>query len=143
MHQDDHLHGTHIAGVIGAVGNNALGSVGINWRVGIIACKFMDEKGVGTDFGAAECVNWCAAQGARVISASFGGSTYSTALHDAIRDSNALFVAAAGNGGKDQIGDPEPEYPAGALAAACQYYCSCTLPLVDGGGGAASIVAAG
>jgi subtilisin family serine protease len=59
---------------------------------------------------AAACIKWCAAQGARVISASFGGPSPTLTLENAIRNSGALFVTAAGNDGKNL--DVNPTYPA-------------------------------
>ena len=61
--------------------------------------------------GAAECVDWCRGQGAHIISGSFGGLGFSQTLYNAIRDSGALFVAAAGNYGQNL--DVEPLQPAG------------------------------
>ncbi len=55
---DDHGHGTHTAGTIGAVGNNAVGVAGVNWNVKILPCKFMGADGSGTDFGAIECFEY-------------------------------------------------------------------------------------
>ena len=48
---DDNGHGTHVAGIIGAVGNNNLGVVGINWNVQLLACKFLDSTGIGIVLG--------------------------------------------------------------------------------------------
>src|ERR1700737_662307 len=45
---DDHFHGTHVAGTIGAVGNNLIGVVGVNWTTSIMALKFLDSGGSGT-----------------------------------------------------------------------------------------------
>ena len=44
---DDQGHGTHVAGIIGAVGNNSLGVAGVNWNVKILPCKFLDALGSG------------------------------------------------------------------------------------------------
>ena len=46
---DDHSHGTHTAGTIGAVGNNGVGVAGVNWNVRILACKAFNASGSGTD----------------------------------------------------------------------------------------------
>ncbi len=51
---DDHSHGTHVAGTIGAVGNNGLGVVGVNWTTRIMALKFLSASGSGTTAGAIE-----------------------------------------------------------------------------------------
>src|SRR4030095_3091315 len=55
---DDHYHGTHVAGTIGAVGNNAIGIVGVNWNVQLLACKFFDASGSATTEGAIECLEY-------------------------------------------------------------------------------------
>ena len=46
---DDYGHGTHVAGTIGAVGDNSIGVVGVNWNVKIVACKFLSASGSGSD----------------------------------------------------------------------------------------------
>jgi subtilisin family serine protease len=52
---DDNHHGTHVAGTIGAVGNNRTGVVGVNWRVQLMACKFLDAAGEGRVSDAIAC----------------------------------------------------------------------------------------
>ena len=49
---DDNDHGSHVSGTIGAVGNNGAGVTGVNWNVGLMACKFFDASGSGTTAGA-------------------------------------------------------------------------------------------
>ena len=58
---DDHLHGTHVAGIFGARGNNALGVVGVSWRASILACKSLDASGTGTTASAIACLDYVAA----------------------------------------------------------------------------------
>ncbi len=58
---DDHGHGTHTAGTIGATGDNGAGVVGVAWGSRILACKFLDSSGSGTDAGAIECFNYLVA----------------------------------------------------------------------------------
>ena len=55
---DDNGHGTHTAGTIGARGNNGVGVVGVTWQTSILACKFLDAQGSGTDAGAIECFDY-------------------------------------------------------------------------------------
>jgi subtilisin family serine protease len=55
---DDNNHGTHVAGTIGARGNNSVGVVGVNWNVQIMACKFLDATGSGSDADAIECLEY-------------------------------------------------------------------------------------
>jgi subtilisin family serine protease len=114
---DDHGHGTHCAGTIGAVGNNGSGVVGVNWKVKLIGMKFLDSGGYGYDADAIECINYAIAlknNGVNnlVLSNSWGGGLYNQGLKDAIEDANSwniLFVAAAGNDGLDT--DSYPHYP--------------------------------
>ena len=76
-------------------------------QVNLLGCKFLDSTGTGWLSDAAECVDFCKAQGAQIISGSFGGWDAPTqTLRDAIRDSGALFVAAAGNSGRDLDASP-------------------------------------
>jgi len=116
---DDHGHGTHCAGTIGAMGNNGLGMVGVNWKVKVMACKFLDAAGSGTSANAINCLEYVRAQKARgvniVATSNSWGSTFpSQALYDAIKlqmDSGILCAAAAGNFSANN--DEAPTYPAG------------------------------
>ncbi len=112
---DDHNHGTHVAGTIGARGNNGIGVVGVSWNVKLMPLKFLGTGGSGSTTDAIECINYAAsfvdANGnkiVRVTSNSWGGGRRSKALQDAIAKSGALFVAAAGNSGSSS-----KMYPAG------------------------------
>ncbi|MCS6817031.1 MAG: S8 family serine peptidase [Blastocatellia bacterium] len=103
---DDNRHGTHVAGTIGAVGDNQVGVVGVNWRVKIMALKFLDRDGSGYLSDALETIDYILTMrrrgvNIRVVNASWGADTYSRALEEAIerlRAEGILFVAAAGNG---------------------------------------------
>lgn len=111
---DDHYHGTHVAGTIGAVGNNGTGVVGVNWTAKIAAVKFLDSGGGGSWEGAIAAIDYAVTIGARLSNNSWGGSEFSAALYDAVkaaRDAGHLFVAASGNSGTDA--DVNPLYPAG------------------------------
>jgi subtilisin family serine protease len=55
---DDHSHGTHVAGTIGAKGNNGIGVAGVNWNVSIAACKFLNSAGSGSTADAIKCFNY-------------------------------------------------------------------------------------
>ena len=116
---DDHGHGTHVAGTIGAVGDNGVGVTGINWNVQIMALKFLNAQGSGQISDAVEAIGYAVAQGANISNNSWGfNGGFSQALYDAIadaRDADHVFLAAAGNGnlfGIGQDNDTRPLYPA-------------------------------
>ena len=111
-------HGTHVAGTIGATGNNGLAVVGVNWDVSIIAAKFIGPS-YGTVADAVEALDYLTdlkiRHGINLVATnnSWGGSEYSQALQDAILRSgkqDILFVAAAGNSSKNN--DTASFYPA-------------------------------
>ncbi|MDA1272848.1 MAG: S8 family serine peptidase [Verrucomicrobia bacterium] len=106
-------HGTHVAGIIGAVGNNRLGVVGVTWTVQLIACRFLDTRGSGSISDAIQCIDYARDHGASIINASWGNQNNSLFLESAIRQCRALgiiVVAAAGNEAVDN--DRIPSYPA-------------------------------
>jgi subtilisin family serine protease len=122
--QEDHYHGTHVAGTVGAVGNNGIGVAGVNWVSSLIGAKFLDATGRGFTDDAVETIEFLVQTKAafagtgganiRVLNNSWSGGSFSQALSDAIllaRDSDMLFVAAAGNDGTNN--DLLPVYPAG------------------------------
>ncbi len=97
---DDNGHGTHVAGIIGAVGNNGIGVSGVAWTTRMMAVKFLDSTGSGTTSGAVSAINYAVANGAKILNNSWGGDGYSQSLYDAIANARAngvIFVAAAGN----------------------------------------------
>ncbi|HXN22580.1 MAG TPA: S8 family peptidase [Candidatus Dormibacteraeota bacterium] len=126
---DDHYHGTHCSGTIGAVGNNGLGVVGVNWTASIMGAKFLDASGSGTTANAIDAIEFAiqakAAFGGgtgtanvRVLSNSWGGGAFSQALLDEINKAGAndmLFAAAAGNSSANN--DVTPHYPSSYNAA--------------------------
>lgn len=121
---DDNGHGTHVAGTIAAAGNNAIGVVGVNWNAKVMALKFLGADGTGSLSGAVGAINYATKMrttygvNVRVTNNSWSGGGYSSSLYDAINKSGQagmLFVAAAGNGGSDGVGDDNdssPSYPA-------------------------------
>lgn len=121
---DDHEHGTHAAGTIGAVGNNAVGVAGVNWTVKIMALKFLAANGTGVTTDAIECLQYMTLMKSRGINVrvsnnSWGSGAYSQALKDAFDaagNAGILNCCAAGNGGTDGVGDDNdvvPDYPSG------------------------------
>jgi subtilisin family serine protease len=110
---DDNGHGTHVAGTIGAVGNNGVGVVGVAWKTSIMALKFLDASGSGSLSSAISAINYARVNGAKVINASWGGGGFSSALQSAITQfvsSGGIFVAAAGNESSNNV--TTPSYPA-------------------------------
>lgn len=101
---DDNGHGTHVSGIIGAVGNNGTGIAGVAWKVQIMPLKFLGSDGTGTSSDAIECIDYAIAHGANIINASYGddsgASGYSNSEHDALvraQTAGIIVVAAAGN----------------------------------------------
>lgn len=120
---DDNGHGTHVAGSLGAVGNNGAGVVGVNWTTSIMALKFMDATGNGYLSDAMNAIEFAlqarqafAATGdadIRVLNNSWSGGGYSQAMSDTIAraaSAGMLFVVSAGNTGTNH--EVTPVYPA-------------------------------
>ena len=105
-------HGTHVAGTIGAQGNNATGVTGVNWDLQLMSLRAGDAEGSLEDADIVEAFAYACAEGARVVNGSFGGPSVSQAMYDVIAlpgCENTLFVFAAGNDGEDN--DSLPQYP--------------------------------
>jgi subtilisin family serine protease len=125
-------HGTHVAGTIGAIGNNNAGVAGVNWDVTMIPAKFLGARG-GTTADAIKAIDYLVdlktRHGLNLVATnnSWGGGGFSQALLDAINRggaANILFIAAAGNGGSDGVGDDNDSvanYPS-------NYQCAATPP---------------
>ena len=131
---DESGHGTHVGGTIGAVSNNGSGVAGVAWRVRLMALRFLGPDG-GYTSDAIKAVQYAVANGATISNNSWGGGSYSSALHDAIKKAGLqdhLFVAAAGNDGVDC--DSTPFYPASyglsnivSVAAVDRYFARATF----------------
>jgi subtilisin family serine protease len=114
---DDHMHGTHVAGIAGAVGNNGTGVAGVNWNVKLAALKVLDFFGAGSDSHVIEGIDYAVnlkrrGINIRVLNLSLGAED--ARLCTAIANATAqgiLTVAAAGNGGEDLIGDNNDSVP--------------------------------
>ena len=113
---DNTGHGTHVAGILCASGNNGLGTAGVVWRTQLMVLKNAGADGISTTSDSAACVDYAIAHGAHVINCSFGGTTFSQTFYTALRtarDAGIVVVAAAGNNGVSN--DASPFYPAGYL----------------------------
>ena len=111
---DDYGHGTTVAGIIGATGNNSIGVCGVAWNVKLMALKFLDSRGEGTVSDAIRCISYAYENGAHIINASWGDTERSQALADAIekaRQAGMIFVTAAGNSSYNRSGDDVESYP--------------------------------
>jgi len=107
--RDANGHGTHVAGTIAAVGNNAEGVAGVSWSAKIMPIRFLDAWGNGSTADAIAAIQYANEMGADIINNSWGGGAYSQPLKDAIDASDALVVCAAGNSGSNT--DITPHYP--------------------------------
>lgn len=99
--EDDHGHGTHVAGIIAAI-HNSEGVVGVAPQVSLYAVKVLDANGGGTYSGVIAGIQWCAENKMDVLNMSLGGSTGSEAMANAIKaahDAGVTIVCAAGNSG--------------------------------------------
>ncbi|VAW90400.1 Serine protease, subtilase family [hydrothermal vent metagenome] len=114
---DDHGHGTHVSGTIAGVGNNGIGVAGVSWNAQIMAVKFLGAGGGGNISDAINSVIYAVNNGAKILNNSWGGGGFSQAMLDAIDAANGagvLFVAAAGNNGRNN--DTSSFYPANYAA---------------------------
>lgn len=109
-------HGTLVAGLLGAVGNNGRDGTGLNWRVSIMPLRAMNSKGAGSVIKVAEAVIYAVNNGADVIGMSFVGDEKNEDLKMALRrayEAGIVIVAAGGNEGRTDKGDLDlhPRYP--------------------------------
>lgn len=111
-------HGTHVAGIIGAEGNNDTGVAGMMWDVKIMGVQVLDDEGFGTDDEIASGIRYAVDNGADIINLSLGGEGTSFVLDAALQhaiDNNVLVVAALGNDGEDVNGEFFPACYDGVL----------------------------
>jgi len=107
---DDHGHGTHVAGIVGAEGNNGVGIAGVSWGSLLMPIKVITALGEGAYSDVVEGIVYAADNGARVLNFSIGGYSYSQTLGDAVEYAHgkgAVLVAAGGNEDSN-----DPIYPA-------------------------------
>ncbi len=129
---DDDGHGSHVAGIMAASGNNAVGVAGMSWTASVMACKFLDSNGSGAISDAINCMEFAiqakahfgGSANVRILQNSWGGPDNSQALLDEINktaNNDMLFVVAAGEAGGSQTTgineDTSPGYPEGFKTA--------------------------
>ncbi len=120
---DENGHGTHVAGTIAALRGNGIGVAGVADGSRLMALRVLNAQGTGSVAGVIQAYGYAAQAAAKVVNLSLGSSTSSRAESDAIAaHPEMLFVAAAGNGGDDGIGDDNDLYP--------EYPCAYPLPNV-------------
>ena len=110
-------HGTIVAGIAAASGNNATGIAGVTWRAKIMPLKVLGDAGEGSTLNVVRAIDYAIKKGANILNFSFVGFGYSEALNEAIGRAHAaglIIVAAAGNESDDGEGyflDDTPMYP--------------------------------
>lgn len=116
---DDHGHGTHVAGTIAESTNNGIGGVGVAYRASIMPIKVLSAQGSGTTAGITQGIHWAVDHGANIINMSLGGGGYNSTMAKAVKyahDKGVVVVCAAGNNGNGKVIYPAA-YP-GAIAVA-------------------------
>jgi len=106
---DDHSHGTHVAGTIAQSTNNSIGTAGVAYASSIMPVKVLNRDGSGSHAAIAQGIRWAADKGSHVINLSLGSSSGSTTLRDALAYAYAkgvTIVAAAGNNGTNAVSYP-------------------------------------
>ena len=110
-------HGTHVAGTIGAEGDNGTGVTGVNWDVSIMPVRAANAAGSLEDADIVDAIEYACDNGADVVNGSFGAPQFSQAIADAVTDpscADTLFAFAAGNSGWDldtNTGNDDESYP--------------------------------
>ncbi len=107
---DDHGHGTHVAGTIAQSTNNAIGVAGVAYCASIMPVKVLDSSGSGTSANVVDGITWAVNNGAKVLNLSLGGSAYSSSMQAAVTnayDNGRIVIAAMGNNDSST-----PFYPA-------------------------------
>lgn len=113
---DQNGHGTHVAGTIGAQGNNSIGVAGAAWDVRLMSLRALGPQGAGTTAEITAAVRYAVANGADVVNLSLGGPSSSQTLAQAIANApQTLFVVAAGNEGANN--DTTASYPCNYTSA--------------------------
>ncbi len=121
--EDDHGHGTHVAGTIAQVTNNGIGVAGVARNVKIMPLKVLSGSGSGSVGGIADAIRYAADEGAKVINMSLGGRFPSRVLKKAVEYAHSkgvTVVCAAGNESRGKVGYPAA-YPGAVAVSATQF----------------------
>jgi subtilisin family serine protease len=133
---DDNGHGTHVAGIIGAVGNNGIGIAGVDWNTQIMALKALDSTGTGNDVEATLAIDYAVAHGAKVINASWGEAGIDPVLATAIQYADSMGVIIVAAAGNSSANDSTTAYSPASYSAT--YPNVITVAATDSGGNLAS-----
>lgn len=120
---DDHGHGTHVAGTIAQSTNNGIGVAGVAPGASIMPIKVLDENGYGPTSIVADGIRWAVDHGAQVINLSLGGENSNELLEDAVNyayNNGVLVVAASGNENRSTVSYPAA-YPNALAVGAVRY----------------------
>lgn len=115
---DGYGHGTHCAGIIGAVGDNGIGISGVAWKVQLMACRWLDDNASGVESDAIVALDYARNHGAKILNCSWWLFS-SQALFDALdrtRTAGMVVVVSAGNftfNNDDFLNQDAKVYPAG------------------------------
>jgi len=120
---DDHGHGTHVAGTIAQSTNNKIGVAGVAYGASIMPLKVLTARGSGSVAGISQAIRWAADHGASVINMSLGGPSPIGTMGSAVkyaREKGVVVIAAAGNDGRGKVGYPAA-YPGVVAVASTQF----------------------
>jgi len=98
--QDDYGHGTQVAGILGAAGNNMKSGTGVLWNTRIMPIKVLDGTGEGDDYSIGQGIRYAVKNGAKIVVLSLGDRLYSRHMDEAVQyaeEQGVLLIAATGN----------------------------------------------
>lgn len=104
-------HGTHVAGIVAARGDDDYGVTGVAPKATILPVRIFDNNGNTDVASVIEAFHYAESNGAKIINCSWGGAPYNQALFETMRETEALIVCSSGNRGSNN--DREPHYPSG------------------------------